>query len=78
VLTKKKRDTVVSNVVMYHKLICKNATFVFFYKVGALCCYACFTEVTQLRLLCEDDVPILLQQALPSEWNKGDTVLWWR
>lgn len=33
-------------------------------------------EVTQLRLLCEDDVPSLLCEALPTEWNKGDTVSW--
>ena len=30
-----------------------------------------------MRLLCEDDVPTLLQQALPSEWNNGNTVSWY-
>ncbi|KAL9966853.1 hypothetical protein ACROYT_G024983 [Oculina patagonica] len=34
-------------------------------------------EVTQLRILCKDDVPPLLLQALPPEWNKGNTVLWY-
>ena len=43
----------------------------------SLCYYACFTEITQLRLLCEDDVPSLLCEALPPEWNKGDTVSWY-
>ena len=41
-----------------------------------MCYYPSFTEVTQLRLLCEDDVPSLLCEALPAEWNKGDTVSW--
>ena len=40
------------------------------------CYYACFTEVTQLRLLCEDDLRSLLYEALPAEWNNGDTVSW--
>ena len=30
-----------------------------------------------MRILCEDDVPTLLQQALPSEWNNGNTVSWY-
>ncbi|KAJ7380164.1 hypothetical protein OS493_010875 [Desmophyllum pertusum] len=34
-------------------------------------------ECTQLRILCEDDVASLLQQALPSEWGKGNTVSWY-
>ena len=42
----------------------------------SLCCCAFFTEVTQLRLLCEDDVPSLLWEALPPEWSKGNTVSW--
>ena len=42
----------------------------------SLCYYAYFTEVTQLRLLCEDDVPSLLCEALPAEWNEGDVVSW--
>ena len=36
-----------------------------------------FLEVTQLRILCEDDVPSLLCEALPPEWNKGTTVSWY-
>ena len=42
-----------------------------------LCCYACLTEDTQLRLLCKDDVPSLLCEALPAEWNRGNTVPWY-
>ena len=42
--------------------------------LSMLLCF--FTEVTQLRLLCEDDLPSLLCEALPAEWNKGNTVLW--
>ncbi|KAL9966857.1 hypothetical protein ACROYT_G024987 [Oculina patagonica] len=38
---------------------------------------AAVAEVTQLHLLCQEDVPTLLQEALPSEWNKGSTVLWY-
>ena len=36
-----------------------------------------FLEVSQLRILCEDDVPSLLCEALPPEWNKGTTVSWY-
>ena len=42
----------------------------------SLCYYACFTEVTQLQLLCEEDVPSLLCEALPAEWKESDTVSW--
>ena len=30
-----------------------------------------------MRLLCEDDLPTLLQQALPSEWKTANTVSWY-
>ena len=42
-----------------------------------MCCYACLTEDTQVRLLCEEDVPSLLREALPPEWSKGNTVSWY-
>ncbi|XP_067047063.1 sacsin-like [Acropora muricata] len=34
-------------------------------------------ECTQLRILCKDDVPDLLHQALPSPWSQGEVVLWY-
>ena len=39
--------------------------------------YTCFIECTQLRILCKDDVPDLLHQALPSPWSRGEVVLWY-
>ena len=39
--------------------------------------YTCFIECTQLRILCKDDVPGLLHQALPSQWSQGETVSWY-
>ena len=30
-----------------------------------------------MRILCKDDVPGLLRQALPSQWSQGETVLWY-
>ena len=42
-----------------------------------LCCYVCLTGYTQLWLLCEEDVPSLLREALPPEWSKGNTVPWY-
>jgi len=34
-------------------------------------------ECTQLRLLGKDDVVLLLQRTLPTEWREGKTVLWY-
>ena len=42
----------------------------------SLCC-VCLTGNTQLRLLCEEDVPSLLCEALPPEWSEGNTVPWY-
>ena len=30
-----------------------------------------------MRILCKDDVPGLLHQALPSQWSQGETVAWY-
>ena len=30
-----------------------------------------------MRILCKDDIPGLLHQALPSQWSHGETVLWY-
>ena len=42
-----------------------------------LTCYFFLAECTQLRLLGKDDVALLLQRALPTEWSEGKTVLWY-
>ena len=39
--------------------------------------FFCFAECTQLRLLCKDDIAFLLPQVLPSDWSKGENVLWY-
>ena len=49
-------------------------------KLSLLCignCYFCFAESTQLRILCKDDIAVLLRQVLPSDWSKGENVLWY-
>ena len=49
-------------------------------KLSLLCIgnrYFCFAESTQLRILCKDDIAVLLRQVLPPDWNKGENVFWY-
>ena len=39
---------------------------------------SCPIDCTQLRIFQKDDVPVLLQQALPIEWSQEETVQWYR
>ena len=39
--------------------------------------YCCFAESTQLRILCKDDIAVLLRQVLPPDWSKGENVFWY-